>query len=288
MRNVLFQSLALLTTTVAASIATLGAALPAHAGLTKAELQAKGLTASQADYFLSTDYENGLKAGTQLTVDQWLVFNKNTQAERLAMDSAKVKAVDPSLLYWSGGTKNVEVFFINEGAGYQNQLLFSANDGPLQTIFNNVSSRYSILSNWDGPLGLGAGKSLGSFKQGSRLSFFLNSDGYSRRENLAGQAALVTDSQGNVQNRSSQLLGGQASQNRDRLEHLIAYQIEDWILFAFEDIVGGGDRDYNDTVFAVRGLRERATQTPEPASLMALGLVGLAASRLRRREEMNG
>lgn len=281
--RLLFKGFTLTLATLAASLAALSAASPAHAGPTRQELLDQGLSDKQANYFLSPEYEAGLAAGTQLTVEEWLGFNQRIQQEGLAFGSAAIKAIDPSLLQWTGGTKNVEVFFINEGAGYQNQLLFTANDGPLQTIFNNVSSRYSILDNGDGPLGLGQGKSLGSFTQGSRLNFFLNSDGYSYGENLAGSQALTTTAGGEVVNQSDRLLGATPAQNRDKLSHMVAYQLNEWILLGFEDIVGGGDLDYNDTVFVVRGLREAGVSTPEPVSLAALGLVGLAAGRLRRR-----
>jgi hypothetical protein len=50
----------------------------------------------------------------------------------------------------------------------------------------------------------------------------------------------------------------------------------------FEDILGGGDRDFNDAVFAIRGL----TVAPEPLSmtLLATGLIGIGGAGMVRRK----
>ena len=56
----------------------------------------------------------------------------------------------------------------------------------------------------------------------------------------------------------------------------------DWVI-GFEDILGGGDEDYNDAIFAIRGI----TAVPEPVTmtLLATGLAGMGgAGAFRRRK----
>lgn len=215
----------------------------------------------------------------QLTTEQWTEFNSYVQGERVAFKESDLRAIRPETMRFKGGADPLEVYFINEGAGYQNQLLFSANGGPLQMIFNNVSSPNSILKNADGPLKLGEGKSLGSYAKGTTVDFFLNSNGYSQGLNPTGN-----DPMAELTRSGSQLLGADSSLNRDGLQHIVAYAIGEWMLIGFEDIIGGGDRDYNDTVFVVRGVIGDRADVPEPGTaigLAALGLVGI----IRRRKQ---
>jgi hypothetical protein len=69
----------------------------------------------------------------------------------------------------------------------------------------------------------------------------------------------------------------------------MSYFYEDLLVLAFEDLWGGGDQDFNDTVFVIdfgrKNNREIAgVATPEPTVMMGLGLVGLglAGSAKRR------
>lgn len=93
---------------------------------------------------------------------------------------------------------------------------------------------------------------------------------------------------------------GPASRNSDNVAHAMvwtrtAYETEfgaldptafppeyDFVI-GFEDILGGGDRDYNDAIFAVRG----TTVLPEPVTmtLLATGLAGMAGAGIRRRRQ---
>ncbi|MFH7242287.1 MAG: DUF4114 domain-containing protein [Spirulina sp.] len=196
--------------------------------------------------------------------------------------------LDASKLFWNGADP-VEVYFINEGAGYRNQLVYSATDGegnPVRSemIFNDVSSPNSILSNSNGPLALGQGVSLGSFSGPTQLNFSIISDGF----NLAKPKANATASQiaKYEQEVARRTLGGNPTQNVDGLQHIVAFQHNDWVILGFEDIIGGGDLDYNDVVFAVRGIQQGppVEDVPEPAALISLLVVGLGGFTTLRRK----
>lgn len=198
------------------------------------------------------------------------------QTEGLAFDELALPKLNASQLYWNQGVDDVEVFFINEGAGYKNQLFFSANDGPMTKIFDNISSKVSLLPEGDGVLALGEGRKLNNFSGPTQLSFFLKSDGFNGGNNFFG-----------ADEHTGTVVDGKEI-NRDGMSHLIAYNYfdevakENYTILGFEDLWGskadGSDRDFNDVVFAVKGLKikpaEQPKETPEPSAL--LGLVGLA------------
>ena len=56
-------------------------------------------------------------------------------------------------------------------------------------------------------------------------------------------------------------------------------------IIGFEDILGGGDEDYNDAIFALEGV----TAVPEPVTmtLLATGLAGMGGAGLVRRRKKN-
>jgi hypothetical protein len=95
---------------------------------------------------------------------------------------------------------------------------------------------------------------------------------------------------------------GDGSRNGDGLPHMIVWTRAEYIaltgtdlegmgigaeydyVIGFEDILGGGDEDYNDAIFAVRGV----TTVPEPVTmtLLATGLAGMGgAGVLKRRRK---
>lgn len=211
-----------------------------------------------------------------LRPDLWQTFNSKVNGERNFLQDSQLKLLDPQSLFWNG-VDPVDVFFINEGAGYRNQLFYNANNGTNHLIFNDVSSPNSILPNQDGPLSLGQGQSLGKFVGATQLGFSIKANGYS-------------DSNGHM-------YGSNASANPDGLEHLIAMEYFDQVenqmytLLAFEDLFGtkaqGSDRDFNDVVFAVRGIQQGApsSQVPEPSLMLGILMLSGGALGLRRQAQ---
>ncbi|MDB9313850.1 DUF4114 domain-containing protein [Spirulina sp. CS-785/01] len=201
-------------------------------------------------------YENNADQ-LRLDYEDWKTFNDLINKERKLMDAIDLPKVDLSKLRWEGGVNDVEVYFINEGAGYRNQLFYSTDGGDNKTkIFDDLSSPNSILKNSDGPLSLGEGRDLGDFEGDTFIEFFLKSNG---------------------KNGGDHFFGFDSAENPDNFDHLIGYEMDDFVVLGFEDLWNGGDKDYNDTVFAVQGV----TTVPEPASV--LGILGVGGVMLLRR-----
>ncbi len=220
--------------------------------------------------------------------DLLTTFSNIVQEEGVAFDQLALPKLNASSLYWDGNTNNVEVFFIDEGAGFKNQLLFSANGGPLEMIFNNISSTQSTSSEADGVLSLGQGQALRTFFDPTQLAFFIRSNGFNGGQNIYGDDAHTNTT-----------VGGQTV-NGDGLPHLIAYDYFDTVeqvnytIIGFEDLWGnlgatdypnqGSDRDFNDVVFAIKGLSTRnSSEVPEPSALLGLlGVAMLGAKKIKR------
>lgn len=195
--------------------------------------------------------------------------------ERAAIDDSLL-AIDPTKLTL-GHQADVRVYFIGEGAGYHNTLGVNPSEtgvmsGDPSLIFPDASSRNSYLeeaaSNQQAgrsssyPLAPGDFVDLGTIESGSTLDFFLIANGV-----YGGNNIYSTD----------------ASINPDGINHIVALAGDDspYLIIGFEDLYGGGDRDFNDLIFAVDiGTANMATitATPEPALTLMLAILGAAAS----------
>lgn len=207
-------------------------------------------------------------------------YQKYVQKERVAVENSGQFLLDPSKLKLKFD-HNVSVSFINEGAGYRNQLAFNS-IGTTTTsglVFNDISCMgEGCVGDWGGSaLKLGDTVKLGTIKGGSQLDFALKADGL---------------------NGGTNLFGTQTQHNSDGLQHVVAYAVgKSHILIGFEDLFGdkgatGGrnensDRDFNDVVFVI-DVGEKNLETlkgekvPEPSlvvSLLGLGAAGLVARR---------
>jgi hypothetical protein len=76
---------------------------------------------------------------------------------------------------------------------------------------------------------------------------------------------------------------GWGAANPDGLAHAVISQSGDRTFVSFEDLLGGGDLDYNDHRFSLSGVR--VAEVPEPAALAmllaGLGVVGFVGRRRR-------
>jgi hypothetical protein len=181
-------------------------------------------------------------------------------AENKSLKNLSTIALDPSKLVLSADS-TARVYFLGEGAGYRNSLGFSTTgDGPLgkdaQLIFPEASSAEgyggtgSLVRNSKEPLVAGDFVDLGKFKAGTALDFFLIANGAT-----GGKDFYSTD----------------ASENRDGIIHAVSLAANGsaYLIIGFEDVKGGGDRDYNDLVFAVEIGKENVQTLTEIAGLGA-------------------
>jgi hypothetical protein len=174
---------------------------------------------------------------------------------------------------------NVSTYFINEGAGYRNQLGYISRGATNQAgvLFKDIScTGQGCVGDWGGSgLKLGDGVNMGTIGAKSTLDFKLRADGYNRGSD-------------------TYIFGTPDSKNADKLQHVVAYGIKGtgYILMGFEDLYGDGtsaqgqfneqsDRDFNDTVFIVDVGKKNVDaflgqDVPEPSIL--LSLLGLSAA----------
>ncbi|MDB6071727.1 MAG: hypothetical protein JWL81_2898 [Verrucomicrobiales bacterium] len=210
-------------------------------------------------------------------------FLQGTLGESSKVDDSR-HTLDSSKLFLKT-TSDVRVYFLGEGAGFQNTLGFDTsgekgnekgiNKETAELIFPNASSNVSTYdpnkiprASSNAPLTPGDFVNLGRIAGGTLLDFFLIADGAS-----GGKTVFSTN----------------RSVNADGINHVVAfaYQVASspYLIIGFEDLLGGGDRDFNDLLFAVDigAANVRAlTSTPEPAMALTLvSFLGLALTRKR-------
>ena len=203
-------------------------------------------------------------------------------------NSAAVKAMplDPSKLVLAT-TENIRAYFVFEGAGYANTLGFNTTgtgvkEGDPKIIFPNASSSVGPITSGetgtrsaDQPLLPGDFVNLGVMKAGTKLDFFLLANGANGGTTAWSTSGNNPDGINHVASLSARMF---AIPNID----------SPYLFIAFEDLWGGGDKDYNDAVFAINvgaATINHLVATPEPATWASLAsFLGLAVYIKRRQD----
>lgn len=253
-------------------------------------LVSKVETASAADFNWNSSWTQPTVYNKSQTGFNDTPFQQFVQAESVALPNSGQFKLDPSKLNLKYD-HDVSVYFINEGAGYRNQLAFEATGTTNKSglLFNDISCEGDgCVGGWGGnALKLGDGVKVGNVTAGTQLDLWLRADGLNR---------------GN----SANIFGTDTASNADGLQHAVAYAYNNYILLAFEDLYGnlyasgvdsatgkwneGSDRDFNDVV-VVLDVGEANVKAligatvPEPSvtlSMFAVGAVSMFGLRRRR------
>ena len=199
---------------------------------------------------------------------QWLpkfqtIINDNL-SESVVFTNATGFRLDSSKLFLRQEcVDTIRVTFLAEGAGYRNTLGFaftpagSATPGTPKVIFPNASIG-SGARTVNTPLRAGDFVEIGKGGNGWQLDFFLISDAFNKWRD-SGQT-----------NTNLTWLWNDIAKNSDAIQHVVAFAMPNspYILIGFEDLVGGGDLDYNDALFVVDiGMVNATSLTDDPSSL---------------------
>ncbi len=259
-------------------------------------LVSKVETASAADFSWDNSWTQPTVYNKSQTGFNDTPFQQFVQAESVALPNSGQFKLDVSKLNLKYD-HDVSVYFINEGAGYRNQLAFDATGTTNKSglLFNDISCQGGgcVGGDWGGnALKLGDGVNIGNVTAGTQLDFWLRADGLGR---------------GN----SANIFGTDTTSNADGLQHAVAYAYNNYILLAFEDLYGGlhasgvdsktgksnegSDRDFNDVVVVLdigeANVRELIGATvPEPSvtlSMFAVGAVSMFGLRRRRQSRIS-
>lgn len=176
----------------------------------------------------------------------------------LAFAAAGTASAAPVLgaqLYWQGGDVTIEVQATS--AGFTSELrLFNPNATSTFIAYNApngnpVGTTVTLNTAWLDTL----------YNVGDELKFGIY-----------------------VTNTGNTFYLGSAARNADGVIHgtIDNTARAGWLRVGFEDLYGGGDRDYDDNVFDFRGSVRTTAQVSEPAALALVGLALVGAGFARR------
>lgn len=185
----------------------------------------------------------------------FLTIIQDTLSESVVFHGVQGFKLDASkLLLRTASDAPIRIYFLFEGAGYHNTLGYcwteagATQKGSLQVLFPDASIKSSgNRTTWE-PLKVGDFVEIGTGDNGMQLDFFLIS---------------------NAVNGGTTKLWADETLNSDGLQHMVAFMIPNsrFILLGFEDIIGGGDLDYNDALFVVDIGQENAENLFDEGSL---------------------
>jgi len=209
-------------------------------------------------------FQSSILPGLASYLSSALPEGRGVNDKALLLDPNKLKLATDS---------NVRAYFIGEGAGYENSLGFNTAGGGVtsgnpELIFPNASTGGRRTAST--PLLAGDFVDLGTILGGQKLDFFLIANGATRKPG----EVYSTDS----------------SVNPDGINHVVSFATiyDSYLVIGFEDLLGGGDRDFNDLLFAIDigALNVAAlTGTPEPATYMTMGLFLVGGVWVARRRK---
>ena len=192
------------------------------------------------------------------------IINKNL-SEGVVFSGAAGFKLDPSRLFLRMQAKEqIRVYFLAEGAGYMNSMGFaftpagSTTPGTPYLVYPNSSTHLSSRVA-DAPVKPGDFVEIGKGGNGWQLDFFLVQDAFNR-----WKYRNIRDP------RKFTWFWNDISKNGDGIQHVVAFALPDspYVLLGFEDLTGGGDRDYNDCLFVVDiGMENVTSLTDDPSSL---------------------
>ena len=209
---------------------------------------------------------------------------------------SKAFEIDPNKLVLKTKTA-VRAYFVSEGAAYHNSVGFDAttagkdpksvsaelNSASTKLIFPDASSTEGGFASGqygartaNEPVLPGDFVNLGTFNQGSKLDFFLISNG----ANQSGAPVFSATESINPDGFQQHVAGFTTKL------FAVPELNSPYIFLSFEDLLGGGDKDINDTIIAINigaANVKALLATPEPTTWLTLGsFLGVAIWAKRR------
>lgn len=179
------------------------------------------------------------------------IIRKNLSSGQVFRNPGSFKLDPKYLIVGKRPNRPMRVYFIEEGAGYRNSLGISVvpynsegNRPRPKLIFPSVSkparrgqSHILLVEQFErnstDPLKTGDFVDIHNVVYGYELDFFLISDGAN-----GGRTVLWNDPE----------------LNPGKIRHMVAFEVPNhpsFMIIGFEDLIGGGDLDYEDTIFVV-------------------------------------